>query len=260
MEMIKVDNVSKEYDAQGEEATLALRDVRLHVNDGEFVCLVGPSGCGKSTLLSIVAGLLGYSSGAISVAGTPVTGTSRDIGVVFQDASLFPWKTIKKNIAYGLNIAKVPKDEQEIRVSKYVKLMGLNGFENKYPAQLSGGMKQRAGIARALVMNPKVILMDEPFSALDYLTRRTLQDELLRLREQEKKTVFFVTHDINEAVYLADRVILLTPRPGTVQKEYVIERPFPRSRHDTYFMIKAAEIIADIGKGASSTSGAEYNI
>ncbi len=260
MEMIKVDNVSKEYDAQGEEATLALRDVRLHVNDGEFVCLVGPSGCGKSTLLSIVAGLLGYSSGAISVAGTPVTGTSRDIGVVFQDASLFPWKTIKKNIAYGLNIAKVPKDEQEIRVSKYVKLMGLNGFENKYPAQLSGGMKQRAGIARALVMNPKVILMDEPFSALDYLTRRTLQDELLRLREQEKKTVFFVTHDINEAVYLADRVILLTPRPGTVQKEYVIERPFPRSRHDTYFMTKAAEIIADIGKGASSTSGAEYNI
>ena len=260
MEMIQVDNVSKEYNAQGEDATLALKDVSLHVNDGEFVCLVGPSGCGKSTLLSIVAGLLGHSAGSISVAGTKVTGTSRDIGVVFQDASLFPWKTIKKNIAYGLSIANVPKEEQEKRVAKYIKLMGLNGFEAKYPSQLSGGMKQRAGIARALVMDPKVILMDEPFSALDYLTRRTLQDELLRLREQEKKTVFFVTHDINEAVYLADRVILLTPRPGTVQKEYVIDRPFPRSRQDSYFVSKAAEIVADIGSDASNHSGAEYNI
>ena len=171
-----------------------------------------------------------------------------------------PWRTIKKNIAYGMEIAKVPKEEQEKRLAHYIKLMNLEGFENKYPAQLSGGMKQRAGIARTLVMNPKVILMDEPFSAVDHLTRCTLQEELIKLRETEKKTILFVTHDINEAVFLADRVILLSPRPSVIQEEYKINLPYPRSREDDYLSKIAATIMADISRGRNTDKDIEYFI
>ena len=260
MPTIKINHLHKSYTNEKGEATKALEDINLEIRDGEFVCIVGPSGCGKSTLLEIVAGLLDSTSGEILLDDVPVKGTSRDIGVVFQDASLFPWKTVKKNIAFGMDIAKVPKEEQEKRLAKYIRLMNLTEFENKYPAQLSGGMRQRAGIARALVMNPKVLLMDEPFSAVDHLTRCTLQEELVRIRQEENRTVFFVTHDLNEAVYLADRVILLTPSPGRVQQEYTVKLPHPRNRNDDYLIRLATRIMADIGRGCREDEAAEYFI
>lgn len=260
MPTITAKNISKLYTGADGETTNAIEDISLTINEGEFVALVGPSGCGKSTFLEIVAGLLDHNGGEIYLDDQKIEGTSRDIGVVFQDASLFPWRTIKKNIAYGMEIAKIPKEEQEERLSRYIKLMNLEGFENKYPAQLSGGMKQRAGIARTFVMNPKVILMDEPFSAVDHLTRCTLQDELVKIRQEENRTILFVTHDINEAVYLADRVVLLTPRPSVIQKEYIINASFPRTRDDDYLTRKAAEIMADIGRGRNVDEDIEYMI
>ena len=222
MPAISIKNINKTYIDQDGNEVQALHDINLDVAEGEFVCIVGPSGCGKSTLLEIVAGLLDATSGEVLLDGQPVHGTSRDIGVVFQDASLFPWRTVRKNVAFGLEIARVPKEEREERLKRYISMVSLNGFENKYPAQLSGGMRQRAGIARTLAMNPKVILMDEPFSAVDHLTKCTLQEELINIRQAENKTVLFVTHDINEAVFLADRVVLLSPRPSTIQKIYEI--------------------------------------
>ena len=208
MPAISIKNINKTYIDQDGNEVQALHDINLDVAEGEFVCIVGPSGCGKSTLLEIVAGLLDATSGEVLLDGQPVHGTSRDIGVVFQDASLFPWRTVRKNVAFGLEIARVPKEEREERLKRYISMVSLNGFENKYPAQLSGGMRQRAGIARTLAMNPKVILMDEPFSAVDHLTKCTLQEELINIRQAENKTVLFVTHDINEAVFLADRKVL----------------------------------------------------
>lgn len=201
-----------------------------------------------------------HTNGEILLDNNTIKGTSRDIGVVFQDPSLYPWRTIKKNIALGMDIAGVPKKEQAERLKKYISMMNLSGFEHKYPAQLSGGMKQRAGIARALVMNPKVILMDEPFSAVDHLIRCTLQEELIRMRQKEKKTILFVTHDINEAVYLADRVILLSQRPGTIQEEYRLDNPHPRNRSDEYMIQMAARIVADISRGAKKDESLEYYI
>ena len=185
-------------------------------------------------------------SGEITLDGKKVSGTSRDIGVVFQDASLFPWRTIRKNIAFGMEIAKIPKEQQEKQLKKYINMVNLNGFENKYPSQLSGGMRQRAGLARTFAMNPKVILMDEPFSAVDHLTRCTLQEELINIRGQEGKTVIFVTHDINEAVFLADRVVLLSPRPSSVQKIYDIPYPQKRNRNAPELLEIAAQIALDI--------------
>lgn len=260
MPTIKINHLNKFYQSADGEHTQALKDINLTVKDGEFVCIVGPSGCGKSTLLEIVAGLLDYSNGNVYLDDEEVKGTSRDIGVVFQDASLFPWRTIKRNIAFGMEVSKVPKEVQEERLKKYIKMMNLNGFENKYPSQLSGGMRQRAGIARALVMNPKVILMDEPFSAVDHLTRCTLQEELIKIWQEEKKTVIFVTHDISEAVYLASRVVLLSPRPGEIQNEYKIELPYPRRGSDDYLVKTAAEIVADISMGAKREDTVEYYI
>ncbi|MBO5198494.1 MAG: ABC transporter ATP-binding protein [Lachnospiraceae bacterium] len=260
MPSIKIKNISKSYVSSDGEDVLALKNIDLEIRDGEFVCIVGPSGCGKSTLLEIVAGLQKQTAGEVLLDDVPVNGTSRDIGVVFQDAALFPWRTVKKNILFGMETAGISRKEQEEKLEKYLQLMNLKGFENKYPAQLSGGMRQRAGIARTLIMEPKVTLMDEPFSAVDHLTRCTLQEELIRLRQQEKKTVLFVTHDINEAVYLADRVILLSARPSVVQEEYVIDAPFPRSRSDDYLVQLVARIVADISRGAEKTSEVEYMI
>ena len=209
MPAISIKNINKTYIDQDGNEVQALHDINLDVAEGEFVCIVGPSGCGKSTLLEIVAGLLDATSGEVLLDGQPVHGTSRDIGVVFQDASLFPWRTVRKNVAFGLEIAGVPREEREERLKRYISMVSLNGFENKYPAQLSGGMRQRAGIARTLAMNPKVILMDEPFSALDPMTRAELQDEVHRLQLRFHKTIVFVTHDMDEAVKLADRICIL---------------------------------------------------
>ncbi|MGF7145598.1 NitT/TauT family transport system ATP-binding protein [Anaerotaenia torta] len=246
MPTIELKHVSKVYTAADDQEIHALQDIELTVRDGEFVCVVGPSGCGKSTLLEIVAGLLEATVGTILLDGQKVNGASRDIGVVFQDPSLFPWRVVQKNIAFGMEIANVPKEQQKDRLRKYINMVNLNGFEHKYPSQLSGGMRQRVGIARTLAMEPKVMLMDEPFSAVDHLTRCTLQEELIQIWEKERKTIFFVTHDINEAVFLANRVVLLSTRPGRIQKIYDIPYPQRRNRNDKALFDIAAQIMMDI--------------
>lgn len=258
MPTITIKGINKTYlDPDGNELQ-ALHDIDLTVADGELVCIVGPSGCGKSTLLEIVAGLLDATSGEVLLDGKAVKGTSRDIGVVFQDASLFPWRTVRKNIAFGMDIAGLSKEEKEERLKRYISMVNLVGFENKYPAQLSGGMRQRAGIARTLAMNPKVILMDEPFSAVDHLTKCTLQEELINIRQAENKTILFVTHDINEAVFLADRVVLLSPRPSTIQKIYEIPFQQRRDRNDPALLKIASEIAKDINRAGTEMPEDDY--
>jgi len=230
MAEIRIQGVSKVF--PGEIPVEALADIDLAIGDGEFVSVLGPSGCGKSTLLEIVAGLQPPTSGRVFIGGTPVSGPSRRLGVVFQDPSLFPWRTVEQNIGFGLELRGVGKEERRERVQAYVDLVKLRGFEQKYPHQLSGGMRQRAGLARTLVNSPDVLLMDEPFGAVDHLTRLGLQDDLLDICAKEAKTVIFVTHDVPEAVFLGGRVLLLTPRPGRICKVFAVTSPQPRKRNN----------------------------
>jgi len=209
----------------------ALREIALDVDDGEFVSIVGPSGCGKSTLMEIVGGLVEPSSGEIIIAGNPVNGTDPAIGIVFQQESAFPWRTVQENVEFGLEMSGVAKDERRQRASAMIELVGLKGFEGHYPAELSGGMRQRVAIARTLVLEPKLILMDEPFGALDEQTRLILGEELLRIREATSATVLFITHSFDEALLLSDRIVVMTARPGRVKK--IVENPLPRPRDST---------------------------
>ncbi|MFZ2174526.1 MAG: ABC transporter ATP-binding protein [Rhodococcus sp. (in: high G+C Gram-positive bacteria)] len=220
----------------------ALDGIDLTIEEGEFVVLLGPSGCGKSTLLEILAGLQEKTQGEVLFEGKPVQGTNDRIGVVFQDASLYPWRTVQRNVEIGLEFRGVGKSERREAAGKYLAQVGLVGFEKKYPHQLSGGMRQRAGIARALAAEPDVLLMDEPFGAVDHLTRIQLQRDLLALWETHRRTIVFVTHDVGEAVYLADRVVLLSPRPGRVFREFVIDEPRPRRRGDIGLLARESEI------------------
>ncbi len=232
MPTVEFRNISKNYTNPDGDETPALENINLKINDGEFVCVLGPSGCGKSTLLELAAGLLPRSGGEILLDGSPRSGTSTDIGVVFQDSSLFPWRSIRKNIEFGLELAGVERNTRAQKAENAIEMVGLKGFENKYPHQLSGGMRQRAGLARTLVNDPSFILMDEPFSAVDHLTRLTLQDEIVRIWLQEKKTILFITHDVSEAVYLATRVVLLSPRPGRIRRIFDVPVGRPRDRSD----------------------------
>jgi len=202
----------------------ALHDINLEVRQGEFMVIVGPSGCGKSTLLDLLAGLTTPSSGRILLDGKPITGPNLDRGIVFQQYALFPWKTALGNVEFGLEAKGVGREERRKRAKDYIDLVGLSGFENRYPHELSGGMKQRVAIARSLAYDPEVLLMDEPFAALDAQTRETLQSELLRIWETTKKTIIFITHGIEEAVYLGQRVAVMSSRPGRIKQ--VIDIPF----------------------------------
>jgi NitT/TauT family transport system ATP-binding protein len=209
---------------------LALDNVSLSVRDREFVALLGPSGCGKSTLLYLVGGFLPVEHGAILVEEKPVAGPGPDRGIVFQHFALFPWKTVLQNVLYGLEKLGLPRDERERRAREFIDLVGLAGFEDSYPAQLSGGMKQRAAIARTLAIDPRVLLMDEPFGALDAQTRSLMQDELLRIWQRSRKTVIFVTHDVQEAVFLAERIAVMSARPGRVKE--IVEVGFDKNDPD----------------------------
>ena len=200
----------------------ALSAVDLEVAEGEFVSIVGPSGCGKSTLLYILGGFIRADSGVIEVGGKAVTGPGTDRGVVFQEYALFPWLTVTQNIRYGLEMTGVARREREETVRRLVRTIGLEGFEHRFPRELSGGMKQRVAIARTLAYDPNILLLDEPFGALDAQTRETMQDELLRLWQATRKTVVMVTHDVNEAVYLSDRVLVMSQRPGRIVAEFTI--------------------------------------
>lgn len=231
--MIILEEVTKTYQrAQGGGEVQALERISTLIKGGEFVALVGPSGCGKSTLLYMVGGFVPKSSGRILVNGTPVAGPGPDRGPVFQEFALFPWRTVLGNILFGLQEQKVPKPEAQTRAQRLIEMVHLKGFEHLYPKELSGGMKQRVAIARTLAYDPAILLMDEPFGSLDAQTRTMLQDELLAIWERDTKTVLFVTHAVDEAVYLADRVLVMTAAPGRIKADLAINLPRPRRRDE----------------------------
>ncbi|UYM04964.1 ABC transporter ATP-binding protein [Solicola gregarius] len=214
------------------EATTAVGDVTFDVGEGEFVSLIGPSGCGKTTVLNVVAGFIQATDGTVEMAGKPVTAPGPERGVVFQDFALFPWMTAEGNVAFGLKMQGVPRSERRTRAREMLRLVGLEGNESKYPHELSGGMRQRAGVARVLATEPAMMLMDEPFASIDAQTRRVLQQEVLRIWEQDRTTVLFVTHDVDEAIFMADRIIVLGGRPSTVEANIVVDLPRPRTWRD----------------------------
>lgn len=218
-------NVSRKFNG-----FLAVSDVNLEIVDGEFVCLLGPSGCGKTTLLRLAAGLDVPTGGELLLDDRKIEGVNNECGFVFQEYVLFPWRTVKDNIEFGPEMKGIRKEERERIAQHYIDLVGLKGFENHYPHELSGGMKQRVGIARAYANSPKLLLMDEPFGALDAQTRNLMQGELLRIWEKEHISALFVTHSVDEAVYLADRVVVMSARPGTVKEIFKIDIPRPRVR------------------------------
>jgi NitT/TauT family transport system ATP-binding protein len=222
--LVEVDRVSIVF-GKGRNAHTAVEETSIRVEPGEFVCILGPSGCGKSTLLNTVAGYVMPNSGAVRVDGEPVTGPGPDRGMVFQQYSLFPWKTVKENIAFGPKIAGKPADAV---ANTFLEMVGLTRFANRYPAELSGGMQQRVGIARALANYPRVLLMDEPFGALDAQTRVVMQENLLKIWNEFGTTVMFVTHDVDEAIFLADRVLVMSASPGRIIADLTVELPRPR--------------------------------
>lgn len=226
-------NIRRVYHIKGKEDKKttefeAIKQLDLTVKQGEFLAIVGPSGCGKSTFLDMIAGLAKPSSGEIFMDGKLIKGPALDRGIVMQGYALFPWRTVRKNVEFGLEIKKVPKQNRGPISQKYIEMVGLKNFVDRYPHELSGGMKQRVAIARALAYDPEVLLMDEPFAAVDAQTRETLQEELLRIWEQTKKTIVFVTHGIDEAVFLADRVAVMSSHPGTIKEIVTINLPRPR--------------------------------
>lgn len=236
--------VTKTFAADGKSVDV-LTPVDLDVADGEFVCILGPSGCGKSTLLNIVGGFLPPTAGQVLIDGQPVNGPDPRRIFVFQERGVFPWLTVEGNIAFGL--AKLSAAERNRRVAHYVALVGLAGFEKAYPAELSGGMKQRLEVARALAVNPDVLYLDEPFGALDSITRLVMRKELLRIWEAEKKTILFVTHDIEESVQLADRVVVMSARPARVQRVVPIDIPHPRDISAPRYLELRDSVFEEIG-------------
>lgn len=252
--IVSVDQVSHWYASRGEKSPLhVLDDVSLEVEEGEFLAIVGPSGCGKSSLLRLIAGLSAPTAGSISLAGQPITGPNRGVAVVFQGFELLPWRTVVQNVSLGLETQGIGKRERYQRARDSVQQVGLEGFEHQYPHELSGGMQQRVGLARALLVDPKVLLMDEPFGALDALTRDRMQREVLHMLEERGKTVVFITHDIKEATYLADRVIVMSTRPAVIVREVpvTIERPRWNRRlaveHDSRFADAEAVLRKELG-------------
>ncbi len=230
-EFIEVDNVSKIF--AGEKVVTALQDISFTLKKGEFLCIVGQSGCGKSTLLRAMAGIDPKHGGSVKINGKLVDRPDKSRGVVFQESRLLEWMNVSQNV--GFPLSGLSKTEKETLVAEYVSLVGLSDFKNSYPRELSGGMAQRVSIARALVNQPEVLFMDEPFGALDYMTKINMQNELLKIRDNNRMTVIFVTHDIDEAVYLSDRILVMSKNPGKIKKMIVNDVPFPRDRNSEEF-------------------------
>lgn len=229
-------NVNKSFTTVRGDTTFALKNINLTIDDGSFVCFVGKSGCGKTTLLRMTAGLESPTSGNVTLNGKIITENNSKVGIVFQEDRLLPWRTIRKNVEFGLELSKVGKLERKERALHYLDLVGLSNFSEAYPHELSGGMKQRASIARSLVNEPEVLLMDEPFGALDAQTRLQMQEELIRIYEKENRTIVFVTHSVDEAVFLANKVVVLTPSPGQIEEVVNIDIPRPRERMSSEFI------------------------
>src|SRR5580704_6627222 len=237
-------NVSMAFERDGKSIPV-LEDINLEISDGEFICLVGPSGCGKSTLLNAMGGFLSPTSGSVTIDGEAVTGPDQRRILVFQERGVFPWLTVEGNIGFGLS--KLSRAEREGRIAHYVQLVRLQGFEHSYPSDLSGGMKQRLQVARALAVNPDILFLDEPFGALDSITRVIMRGELLRIWQTERRTVVFVTHDIDEAVQMADRVVVLSSRPAKIKDILTIDIPHPRNISSPRYLELRDELLKQIG-------------
>ncbi|MBN7773348.1 ABC transporter ATP-binding protein [Clostridium aminobutyricum] len=262
----KVFNIKNRKDANGSAFT-AIENVNLTVRKGEFLTIVGPSGCGKSTLMDMIAGLSQVNTGEIYIDNKQIKGPDLDRGIVLQGYALFPWRTVQQNIEFGLESKKVPKNERNKISAEFINLVGLNGFEDRYPYELSGGMKQRVAIARALAYDPEVLLMDEPFAAVDAQTREVLQDELLRIWEKTQKTIIFITHSIEEAVGLADRVAIMSANPGTVKKVIDVNLPRPRRIGDvsasvefSWIATRVRELLLNEASEAQETKDSGINL
>lgn len=225
---IAIQGVTKIFPGKRGEVT-ALKDLSMDVIDGEFLVIVGASGCGKTTLLNLVAGFDTPTLGRIMLDNQPVSGITPECGMIFQQYALFPWKTVQENVEFGMKMKRMPKKERQERAARFIDIVSLNGFEKSYPHHLSGGMKQRVSIARSLANNPKVMLLDEPFAALDAMTRQVLQEQLVRIYEKHRKTIIFITHSIDEALMLSSRIVVMTARPGRIAQEIVNDLPHPRN-------------------------------
>lgn len=250
---IDIQNVRKQFRVKSEVLPV-LENISLTIQPGEFLAIVGASGCGKSTLLRLLVGLDRDYQGEIKVGGTVVTGTSLDRGIVFQEHRLFPWLTLEQNVGLGLQNSDWSEEKKRKAIADHIELVGLKGFENAFPHQLSGGMAQRAAIARGLVNQPSILLLDEPFGALDALTRSRLQQELQNIWQREKITMILVTHDVDEAVYLGDRVVVLQPRPGRIKKIFPVKVAHPRDRSSPELKALAEEVRGQILEGSSQAS------
>jgi NitT/TauT family transport system ATP-binding protein len=255
---VSLKNVCVNYQTNGNAPLPALKNIDLEVRVGEFLCVVGPSGCGKSTLLHLIAGLQRQTSGEISVDNRQVQGTGTDRILIFQELGLFPWLTVAQNVGFGMRMKGIPKAEREARIREYLRLVHLSQFQDSYMHQLSGGMRQRVALARALATEPDVLLMDEPFAALDAQTRDLLHDELERIWAETGCTIIFVTHNVREAVRLGDRVVLLTFRPGQIKREYPVELPRPRHLEDVHVAGAAREILDDLRGEINKSLELEY--
>ncbi len=251
MSIVSVTHLNKVFEREGQPPTVALADINLEIDEKEFICLVGPSGCGKTTLLRILAGLEKPTSGDVRLDDMPIAGPDPQRGMVFQEYSLFPWKSVIENIAFGLAMKGVSKQERRQIAEEYLDIVNLEQFRDAYPHELSGGMRQRVAIARALANNPRVLLMDEPFGALDAQTRNVMQKELLEIWEETKKTIVFVTHSVDEAVYLADRIVVLSPRPGKIEEVIDVDLARPRDRTEPMFAELRKYILRRMEEGAS---------
>ncbi len=254
---IAINNIDKHFINASGQRINALHNINLTIEPGSFVSLIGPSGCGKSTLLRLISGLTFPDGGSLLLDNAPITEPGADRGFMFQEHNLFPWLTIYENIAFGLKARKL-FDKQNSKVDEMISLVGLNGFEKSYPHQLSGGMCQRASLARALVGNPKVLLLDEPLGALDAFTRMNIQDEIQRIWKEEHMTMIMVTHDVDEAVYLSDTVVVMTARPGRIVKAVPIELPRPRVRSSQDFFHYTSEILNLLHYGGQSEEPEYY--
>jgi NitT/TauT family transport system ATP-binding protein len=255
---VSLNDISLSYGVNTKGRLIALEHINLQVRPGEFVCIVGPSGCGKSTLLHLVAGLHRQTAGEVLIDGQAVQGTGTDRMLIFQELGLFPWLTVEQNVEFGMRMKGVPRTERASKVDAYLRLVHLHQFKTSYIHQLSGGMRQRVALARALATEPDVLLMDEPFAALDAQTRDLLHDELERIWAETGRTIIFVTHNVREAVRLGDRVILLTFRPGRVKREYPIDLPRPRHLEDLPVASTAREILEDLREEINKSLEAEY--
>lgn len=255
---VALNDICLSYGVNTKGSLIALQHINLHVQPGEFLCIVGPSGCGKSTLLHLVAGLHRQTSGEVLIDGNVVQGTGTDRMLIFQELGLFPWLTVAQNVEFGMRMKGIAKSERTAKTNDYLRLVHLHQFKDSYIHQLSGGMRQRVALARALATEPDVLLMDEPFAALDAQTRDLLHDELERIWAETGRTIIFVTHNVREAVRLGDRVVLLTFRPGKVKREYPIDLPRPRHLEDLPVASTAREILDDLREEINKSLEAEY--